>query len=250
MSNNYLLKKFHLDQVDNSWRNFFQREEKKNYFFSLLEQVEEEYNWYKCWPSKENVFRLFREISWDKIKVVILGQDPYHLPGVADGIAFSTQKPNYVPASLKNIFLEFSQDLNCSRPVRGDLLPWVKEGVFLLNAALTVRDGQALSHMKLWEEFIYSLLTYLNEHNKKIIWVFWGQKARKIGEQCGISNLNNYVLTSTHPSPYSAESKGKDQKGYFIGSRPFSKTNQLLKNSQQEEINWLTILNSSFTTPK
>jgi len=81
--------------------------------------------------------------------VVILGQDPYHLPGVADGIAFSTQKPNYIPASLKNIFLEFSRDFNCSPPVRGDLLPWVKEGVFLLNTALTVRDGQALSHMKL-----------------------------------------------------------------------------------------------------
>ncbi|CAH1757603.1 5246_t:CDS:2 [Entrophospora sp. SA101] len=98
---------------------------------------------------KENIFRLFREISRDKIKVVILGQDPYHLPEVADGIAFSTQKPNYLPASLRNIFLEFSKDLNCVPPTKGNLLPWVKEGIFLVNTALTVRDGQALSHMKL-----------------------------------------------------------------------------------------------------
>jgi uracil-DNA glycosylase len=112
-----------------------------------LSRLNEEYKNYKCWPRKENIFRLFREISLDKIKVVILGQDPYHLPEVADGIAFSTQKEKYIPASLRNIFLEFSQDLNCNQPSKGDLLPWVREGVFLLNTALTVRDGQALSHM-------------------------------------------------------------------------------------------------------
>jgi uracil-DNA glycosylase len=89
----------------------------------LLEKVETEYNNHKCWPSRENVFRLFREISFDKIKVVILGQDPYHQPGVADGIAFSTQKNNYIPASLKNIFLELSSDLGCAVPNKGDLLP-------------------------------------------------------------------------------------------------------------------------------
>jgi uracil-DNA glycosylase len=111
--------------------------------------VEEEYRNHKCWPKKENVFRLFREISAKKIKVVILGQDPYHLPGVADGIAFSTQKEKYIPASLENIFRELSTDLSCAKPTKGDLLPWVREGVFLINTALTVKDGQALSHMKL-----------------------------------------------------------------------------------------------------
>ena len=208
----------------------------------MLTKIAGEYNNHQCWPKKENIFRLFQEISLDKIKVVILGQDPYHIPGVADGIAFSTQKPNYIPASLRNIFLELSQDLSCSPPTKGDLISWVKEGVFLVNTALTVRNSQALSHMKWWEKFIYSLLVYLNDHNQKIIWVFWGQKARRIGEQCGISAINgNYVLISTHPSPYSAEGKERNQKGYFIGSRPFSQINKILKDMGETLINWLTI---------
>ena len=166
---------------------------------------------------------------------------------MADGIAFSTQKPNYIPASLRNIFLEFGQDLNCVLPTKGDLLPWVKEGVFLINTALTVRNGQALSHMNWWKEFVYSLLIYLKNHDEKLIWIFWGQKAKKIGEECQISN--DYSLISTHPSPYSAESKTKDQKGYFIGSRPFSKVNELLTASGKEPINWLSILKPSLEKP-
>jgi len=232
MYNNALWKEFYLDRIDPSWENFFQQESQKSYFFSLLSKLEEEYKNYKCWPRKENIFRLFREISLDKIKVVILGQDPYHLPEVADGVAFSTQKPNYIPASLRNIFLEFGQDLNCVSPSKGDLLPWVKEGVFLLNTALTVKDSQPLSHVKWWEEFIFSLLTYLKDYNKKLIWVFWGQKARKIGEECQIST--DYSLISAHPSPYSAER--------FFGSRPFSKVNKLLSEMGKEPVNWLSIL--------
>ena len=233
MSNHLLWKEFYLDKIDSSWNNFFQQESQKDYFFSLLAKIEEEYKNYKCWPRKENIFRLFREISLDKIKVVILGQDPYHLPEVADGVAFSTQKPNYIPASLRNIFLEFSRDLNCASPSKGDLLPWVKEGVFLLNTALTVKDGQALSHMKWWEEFIFSLLTYLRNHDEKLIWVFWGQKAKKIGEECQINSI--YSLISAHPSPYSAEHG-------FFGSRPFSKANELLFRENKKQINWLSIL--------
>jgi uracil-DNA glycosylase len=232
-----LLKEFYLDKIDPSWIPFFQQETKKKYFLSLLAEINEEYKNYQCWPAKENIFRLFREISLEKIKAVILGQDPYHSPKTADGIAFSTQKPHYIPPSLANIFFEFSKDCQCSLPTKGDLLPWVKEGVFLLNTALTVRERQALSHMKLWEEFIYSLLDYLNNLNQKIIWVFWGKKAQEIGEKCGISkkNTSNYLVTSSHPSPYSAEHG-------FFGSRPFSKTNQLLSEAGQEPINWLSIL--------
>lgn len=236
MDKEFLWKEFWLDKIDSSWEFFFQREAKKVYFFPLLVKLHEEYQNFKCWPKKENIFRLFREISLAKIKVVILGQDPYHLPEVADGIAFSTQKPNYIPASLRNIFLEFSQDLNCVPPTKSNLLPWVKEGIFLVNTALTVRDGQALSHMKWWEEFIYSLLEYLNHHDQKIIWVFWGRKAQEIGEKCGISkNANNYLLMSPHPSPYSAEHG-------FFGSRPFSQINQLLSELGKEPVNWLAIL--------
>ena len=235
-NNNSLWKGFCLDKIDSDWENFFQQETQKNYFFPLLSKLEEEYKNHKCWPRKENIFRLFREISPNKIKVVILGQDPYHLPEVADGIAFSTQKPNYIPASLRNIFLEFSRDLNCASPTKGDLLPWVKEGVFLVNTALTVRNGQALSHMKMWEEFTYSLLEHLNQHDPQIIWVFWGRKAQEIGEKCGISKkANNYLIMSPHPSPYSAEHG-------FFGSRPFSKVNQLLSESGKTPVNWLSIL--------
>ena len=232
MNNQFLWKEFSLDQIDPTWTPFFQNESRKDYFWDLLNKVSNEYKSYKCWPKKENIFRLFREISLDKVKVVVLGQDPYHLPEVADGVAFSTQKPNYIPASLRNIFLEFSQDLNCASPTKGDLLPWVKEGVFLLNTALTVKDSQPLSHVKWWEEFIFSLLTYLKDYNKKLIWVFWGQKARKIGEECQIST--DYSLISAHPSPYSAER--------FFGSRPFSKVNKLLSEMGKEPVNWLSIL--------
>ncbi|CAG8655676.1 7755_t:CDS:2, partial [Ambispora leptoticha] len=161
-----------------------------NHYLSNVGEILENNNKYLkgLAETKENIFRLFREIPPDKIKVVILGQDPYHLPEVADGIAFSTQKPNFIPASLRNIFVEFSKNLNCAPPNKGNLLPWVKEGIFLVNTALTVRDGQALSHMR--------------------------QKAKKIGEECQISS--DYSLTSAHPSPYSAEHG-------FFGSRPFSK---------------------------
>jgi len=241
--NSNLIKEFSLDQIEPSWSGFFQSETQKDYFFSgLLPEVEKEYKNYQCWPKKENIFRLFREVALEQIKVVILGQDPYHLPNVADGIAFSTQKEKYIPASLKNIFRELSSDLNCVPPSKGNLLPWVKEGVFLLNTALSVRNGQALSHMKLWEEFVYSLLQYLNQHNKQIIWVFWGQRALKIGEQVGIKANDNFILFSTHPSPYSAESKTKNQTGYFIGSRVFSEINLLLLELKKEPINWLSIL--------
>ena len=238
-----LLKEFDLDQIDPTWSPFFQVEMKKEYFFPLLTKLNQEYH-NQCWPKKEQIFRLFRETALPQIKVVILGQDPYHLPNVADGIAFSTQKERYIPASLRNIFRELSTDLKCREPTKGNLIPWVKEGVFLLNTALSVRDGQVLSHMKLWEEFIYSLLVYLNNYDKKIIWVFWGQKALKIGEQCGINSANNQILISTHPSPYSAEGKIKNQKGYFIGSRVFSAVNYLLTELKKEPVNWLTILKS------
>lgn len=230
---NFLVKEFCLDKVEPTWNSFFQQETGKDYFFLLLAEITEEYKKYKCWPKKENIFRLFREISPEKIKIVILGQDPYHLPEIADGLAFSTQKPNYIPASLKNIFLEFSKDLNCSLPTKGNLLPWVKEGIFLLNTALTVRDGQALSHVNLWKEFIYSLINYLKNYDEKLVWVFWGQKAKKIKEECQISS--NYSLMSAHPSPFSAEYG-------FFGSRPFSKVNNLLLSLKKKPINWTSIM--------
>ncbi|WNE40047.1 MAG: Uracil-DNA glycosylase [Mycoplasmataceae bacterium] len=230
---NNLWQEFNLDKIDPSWENFFQQESQKSYFLPLLTKISEEYKNHKCWPKKENIFRLFREISLDKIKVVILGQDPYHQSEIADGIAFSTQKSNYIPASLRNIFLELKQDLGCFQSTKSNLLPWVNEGVFLLNTALTVKDNQALSHMNWWRDFIYSLLIYLRDYNQKIIWILWGQRARKISEECQINR--EFCLISAHPSPYSAEHG-------FFGSRPFSKANQLLSEMKKEPINWLSII--------
>jgi len=133
--------------------------------------LEKKYSSNNCCPEKENIFRLFHEISPAQIKVVILGQDPYHLPGVADGIAFSNKKEGHLPATLKNIFLELSSDLNCPMldTESSNLLPLVKEGVFLLNTTLSVDSGQPLSHFELWEEFTSSLIDYLMSKKKNIV---------------------------------------------------------------------------------
>lgn len=221
---------FHL--IDPSWNEFFQKQIKQKYFTNLLIQIEEEYKNHRCCPIKDNIFRLFQESSLQKIKVVILGQDPYHQIDVADGIAFSTQKPDYIPPTLENIFLELSKDLNCAPPTSSSLLPWVKEGVFLLNTALTVRLREPLSHLELWQEFIYSLIKYLKDYNNNLIWVFWGKKAKLIKEECEIND--EVSLVSPHPSPFSA-------KFGFFGSRPFSKINNLLINSGRDPVNWLAI---------
>lgn len=228
-----LWRSFCLNKIHSSWNNFFKSKLEKKYLINLIQQLETEYNSCSCWPNKENVFRLFREIALDDIKVIILGQDPYHTSGVADGLAFSTQQINYIPPSLKNIFLEMSSDLCCSIPTNGDLLLWVKEGVFLLNTILSVRNGQALSHEHLWKEFTYTLINYLNDHSRNIVWVFWGQKARKIGKECSV-NIERSIITS-HPSFYSANNG-------FFSSRPFSRINQLLVKLNKKPINWTIIL--------
>lgn len=220
--------------IDPDWKDFFSGESQKEYFFKLLDFLREEYNDYRCWPEKKNVFRVFRELKPQAIKVVILGQDPYHTPYVADGLAFSSQKENYTPPSLKNILIELSRDLNFSSASKNknSLLPWNKEGVFLLNTSLTVREGQPLSHLSVWEPFILSLIDYLNKTNKRLVWVFWGEKSRSLGRRCQIPESRSVV--SAHPSPYSAD------RGFFF-SRPFSQINQLLEKLGVQPVNWLRI---------
>ena len=179
--------------------------------------------------------------SLPRIKVVILGQDPYHQLDVADGIAFSTKKPGYMPPTLENIFLELSKDLDCAPPTNSNLLPWVKEGIFLLNTALTVQLSKPLSHVELWQEFIYSLIKYLDLENyhSNLVWVFWGKKAKLIKEECEIDD--KLSITSTHPSPFSANKTFSSLQTAFFGSRPFSKINELLISVGKEPINWLVI---------
>jgi uracil-DNA glycosylase len=237
--NQSLYQSFNLHLVDPSWNEFFQEQIKQKYFTDLLTQVEEEYKNYRCCPIKSDIFRLFRVSSLPQIKVVVLGQDPYHQLDVADGIAFSTKKPGYIPPTLENIFLELSKDLDCAPPASSNLLPWVKEGVFLLNTALTVQLSKPLSHLELWKEFIYSLIKFLKNHNKNLVWVFWGTKAKLIKEECEIGDELSVI--STHPSPFSANKVFSRSQTRFFGSRPFSKINSLLTSLGKEPINWSVI---------
>ncbi len=230
--NLYLYEIFNLKSVDKSWKIFFDQEKNKSYFNELLIEVKKEYKNTSCHPERKDIFRIFREISLDKIKVVILGQDPYHQPGVADGIAFSTQKPNYIPRTLENIFSELSKDLKCAAPNKGSLLPWVKQGVFLINTTLTVKTGTPLSHFEIWKRFVNNLIKFLKSHSDNFIWVFWGKKAQLVKNEFKFPDEKSIV--GSHPSPYSA-------KYGFFKSRPFSKINKLLEKNGQEPINWLTI---------
>ena len=225
---NFYWQKFCLDKIDPSWKFFFEQEV-KSYLFSFLKQIYQEYKNYVCYPEIERVFFLFKEVSLEKIKVVILGQDPYYVSGVADGLAFSTQKKNYIPASLKNIFLELVDDVGCSFPTEGNLLSWAKKGVFLLNTSLTVIEGKPLSHTKIWEPFICSLIIYLKKENKKLVWVFWGNNSKRIKTACGIATEDSVV--SSHPSPFSA-------KFGFFSSRPFSRINKMLVDRGVLPIEW------------
>jgi len=227
-----IYEEFIFDKINISWKPFFVKEFKKKYFFILINKIKKEYEDYKCWPKKSDIFRLFREISLFNIKVILIGQDPYYTPGVADGLAFSTKKKNYIPISLKNIFLEMCNDLKCEIPKKGDLSPWLKEGIFLINSSLTVRNNQPLSHSLLWKDFIFNLINYLDK-NKKIIWIFWGQKAKEIKEKHKIES--NRSIVSSHPSPFSA-------KYGFFGSKPFSKTNEIFIKLKIKPVNWLKIL--------
>ncbi|RHZ36978.1 uracil-DNA glycosylase [endosymbiont GvMRE of Glomus versiforme] len=234
--NEPLYQKFNLHLIEKSWIEFFQEQIKQEYFPNLLAQIDNEYQNHWCYPPQKDVFRLFQEISLPQIKVVILGQDPYHQPKVADGIAFSTKKPNYIPATLQNIFWELSRDLDCPPPTNSNLFPWVKEGVFLLNTALTVQASKPLSHMELWKEFTYSSIKYLNDYNPEFVWVFWGKKAELIKDECQIADKLSII--STHPSPFSANFNVKHK---FFGSKPFSKVNNLLIEVGKEPVNWLSI---------
>lgn len=225
-----LEKSFCIEKIDKSWNDFFFNEIGKEKLEKLLIKLEIEWKNNKCYPEKNKIFRLFQDLPIDNIKVIILGQDPYHQFGIADGIAFSTQKENFIPASLKNIFIELRKDLNHEKERnKSSLEDWVKQGVFLINTSLTVIEGKQLSHSEIWKEFTLKLINYIKNYNNNIIWVFWGREAKILKEKCNINN--NLIITSSHPSPFSA-SLG------FFGSKPFSKINKMLESLKKTKINW------------
>jgi uracil-DNA glycosylase len=176
-------------------------------------------------PPKSKRFRAFELTAPDDVRVVILGQDPYHTPGVANGLAFSTDEP-VLPPSLGNIFRELVDDVRCDPPTTGDLSPWAKQGVLLLNTALTVEKGKPSSHLHLWQEFTKTVIAAIVRERPETIWVLWGRKAQSL--------LLGYpvpTVTSPHPSPLSAYSG-------FFGSKPFSKVNRYLSSISSNPIDW------------
>lgn len=216
--------------IGNSWDNLLSKEYEKDYFKDLLEFLKEEYKSKTIYPSKSEIFNAFRYTSFDDVKVVIIGQDPYHGPKQAEGLSFSVSNEVLKPPSLKNIFKELESDLGIPFPKHNSLKPWTQEGVMLLNAVLTVEEHNPTSHKdKGWEQFTDNVIKILNEKETPIVFILWGSFAR--GKKNLITNKKHYIIESAHPSPFSAYNG-------FFGSKPFSKTNEFLRKNNIREINW------------
>lgn len=215
--------------VKNDWDNILQLEYEKKYFKELVCFVNKEYSKKEIFPEKHNIFKAMELTNIENLKVVILGQDPYHGVGEAQGLAFSVPNNIAMPPSLRNIFKELYDDLGIRR-TNSDLSDWASQGVLLLNTVLTVEKDKAFSHKgKGWETFTDEIIRKVNEIDKPIVFLLWGASARSKKEF--ITNKKHMVLESAHPSPLSA-SRG------FFGSKPFSKINEFLKNNDIKEIRW------------
>ena len=213
-----------------SWDEFFTQEEAQPYYQQLMQFLEEEYKTKTIFPPKEDLFTCFKACPYEDVKVVMLGQDPYHEVGQAHGLCFSVRKGVKIPPSLRNMYKELKTDLDIDMPPHGYLIDWAKQGVFMMNAVMSVVEGKAGSHQKKgWETFTDHAIQALNEHESGIVFLLWGNWAQKKAEL--ITNPQHKIITSAHPSPLSA-SRG------FFGSRPFSKTNAYLKEMGRTPIEW------------
>lgn len=216
--------------LTNGWKPLLEEECQKPYFNELAQFLLREYQQYQVYPAAENIYNAFHYTSFEEVKVVILGQDPYHGPNQAHGLSFSVQPEVKIPPSLKNIYKELHQDLGCEIPNHGYLVEWAKQGVLLLNTVLTVREGEANSHRKKgWETFTDQVIHLLNNREEPIVFILWGKPAQS---KIPYINTNRHaILTAAHPSPLSAN------RGFF-GSKPFSKANACLQQWGMKEINW------------
>ncbi len=215
--------------MDESWKEFLNEEFEKPYFKELAAFLHEEYEHKTIYPAKGLVFRAFTT-NLNDVKVVILGQDPYHTPGAAEGLAFSVPNSQPIPPSLLNIYKEIDDDVGHHVNPRGSLANWQKQGVLLLNTVLTVEAHKAGSHRgKGWETFTTATISYLNKVRPHLVFILWGRDARN--KKSLIDTSRHLVLESAHPSPLSAY-------GGFFGSRPFSKCNKFLHENGMEEIEW------------
>lgn len=218
-------------KIEESWRNQLQNEFKQVYFKELNSFVKEEYTNHVCYPKESDVFAAFDYCPFNKTKVVIIGQDPYHGPNQANGLCFSVKNGIPHPPSLKNIFKEIQTDLEKPYPQSGNVEAWAKQGVLLLNATLTVRAHEAGSHQKKgWEVFTDAVIKTLSKEKEGIVFLLWGGFAKKKSKL--IDDTKHYVLTSGHPSPLSAN------KGYWFGNKHFSKANTILAKKRTDIIDW------------
>ena len=219
-----------MELVGNSWDTILEQEYKQDYFKKIVAFINKEYQEKTIFPPKSRILRALNLTDYKDVKVVILGQDPYHGVGEANGLAFAVSNGIKLPPSLQNIYKELNQDLGLPIANVGNLECWAKEGVLLLNAVLTVEKDKPASHKNIgWEQFTDAIIKKLNEKDTPVVFILWGNFARS--KKVFITNPKHYIIESTHPSPFSA------RYGFF-GSKPFSKTNTFLKNTCQKEINW------------
>jgi uracil-DNA glycosylase len=216
--------------IGNDWDVVLAGEFEKDYFLKIKEFVDDEYSNKIIYPPYDEIFNAFKLTPLENVKVVILGQDPYHEAGQAHGLAFSTPEGRPIPRSLKNIFKEINAEYGYPIPDSGCLESWARQGVFLLNTVLTVEDGNANSHSKCgWQTFTDNVIAILDNQNQPIVFLLWGKQAEKKKEL--ITNPNHLVLITSHPSPFSA------RRG-FLGSNHFRLANEFLKENNLEEIDW------------
>jgi uracil-DNA glycosylase len=217
-------------KIASSWKQRLTEEFNKPYFVQLIGFVKSEYQSATIYPPGKEIFKAFDNCDFENVKVVIIGQDPYHGPGQANGLCFSVRDGIRIPPSLINIFKEIENDLGKPMPPSGDLERWARQGVLLLNATLTVRAGSAGSHQnKGWETFTDAVIQKISAEKENVVFLLWGAYAQKKGEI--IDRNKHLVLMSAHPSPFSAD------RGFF-GNKHFSKTNQYLKSKGLKEIDW------------
>ncbi|HRF46262.1 MAG TPA: uracil-DNA glycosylase [Anaerolineales bacterium] len=216
--------------METSWRPILIEETEKPYFKTLRQFVAEERRQGVVYPPKEQEFAALHLTPFEKVSVLILGQDPYHGPNQAQGLCFSVRRGVPPPPSLQNIYKELRDDVGCAIPTHGDLTHWAEQGVLLLNAVLTVRAGQAASHGgKGWETFTDAVIQAVNAKTDRVVFVLWGAYARKKAPL--IDTARHVIIQSAHPSPLSANNG-------FFGSRPFSKINAALREAGRPEIDW------------
>ena len=219
-----------MSALENDWKDALHEEFHKPYYRDLYKFVKDEYNNQVIYPKADDLFNAFTYTPLSDVKVVILGQDPYHGEGQAHGLCFSVQKGIKTPPSLVNIYQELKDDLGCYVPNNGYLEKWAKQGVLLLNTVLTVRAHSAFSHQgKGWEQFTDAVIQAVNEQDRPIVFILWGKPAQK--KKSMLTNPKHLILEGPHPSPLSA------YRGFF-GSKPFSKTNEFLTSHGVAPIDW------------